>query len=112
MDKNYKVVFTAPKQVELVEWDMPNVGDDDILIKLAVSQISTGTELTMLEANVEEDSPWWQNIAFPNYDVGYSAVVRLLPLARMWILPNLAKESLFRLITKSTLSFPQMQQKD
>ena len=74
MDKNYKVVFTAPKQVELVEWDMPDVGDDDILIKLAVSQISTGTELTMLEANVEADSPWWQNIAFPNYDVGYSAV--------------------------------------
>ena len=74
MDKNYKVIFTAPKQVELVEWEMPQVGDNDILIKYQVSQISTGTELTMLEANVEPDSPWWENIVFPNYDVGYSAV--------------------------------------
>ena len=74
MDKNYKVIFTAQKQVELVQWDMPTVGDDDLLVKLTVSQISTGTELTMLEANVEPDSPWWENIVFPNYDVGYSAV--------------------------------------
>ena len=49
-------------------------GDEDLLIRLEISQISTGTELTMLEANVEPDSPWWENIVFPNYDVGYSAV--------------------------------------
>lgn len=74
MDQNYKVIFTAPKKAELVEWEMPVVGDDDILVRIGISQISTGTELTMLEANVEPDSPWWENIVFPNYDVGYSAV--------------------------------------
>ena len=30
MDKNYKVVFTEKGKVELVEWEMPKVGDKDI----------------------------------------------------------------------------------
>lgn len=82
MDKNYKVIFSAPSKAELVEWEMPQVGDDDILVKLSVSQISTGTELTMLEANVEPDSPWWENIVFPNYDVGYSAVGTVIAVGK------------------------------
>ncbi len=74
MQKNYKVIFPEQSKVELVEWEMPTVGPKDLLVKTVVSQISTGTELTMLEANVEPGSPWFSNIVFPNYNVGYSNV--------------------------------------
>ena len=78
MEKNYKVIFPEKKKVEVAEWAMPEVGDNDLLIKVDVSQISTGTELTMLEANVEPDSPWQQNIVYPNLCVGYSSVGRIV----------------------------------
>lgn len=78
MDKNYKIIFPEKSRVELVEWEMPRIGDGDILIKSEVSQISTGTELTMLECNVEPDSPWLENAVFPNYDVGYSMVGKVV----------------------------------
>lgn len=78
MDKNYKVVFTEKGKVELMEWEMPKVGDKDILVKAEVSQISTGTELTMLEGNVEPNSPWMANIVYPNYKVGYSMVGQIV----------------------------------
>ena len=66
MAKNYKVIFPEQSKVSLVEWEMPQPGVGEVLVQTIVSQISTGTELTMLEANVEPDSPWHQNIVFPN----------------------------------------------
>lgn len=73
MPKNYKVIFPENRKVALVEWEMPTLGPKDMLVKTIVSQISIGTELTMLEANVEADSPWMkENIVYPNYGVGYS----------------------------------------
>lgn len=66
MDKNYQVVFTARNKVELHEVDIPTPGPGQALVKSVVSQISTGTELTMLEANVDPDSPWMEiNIHYP-----------------------------------------------
>ena len=78
MDKNYRVVFPEKSKVVLEECEMPVVGDGDILVKTEVSQISTGTELTMLEANVEPDSPWQANISYPKTKVGYSAVGKVV----------------------------------
>lgn len=66
MDKNYKVIFSEKGKVEFVEWPMPEVGDDELLLKAEITQISTGTELTMLNGG------WNNNVAFPCYDVGYS----------------------------------------
>ncbi|MBE7014492.1 MAG: zinc-binding alcohol dehydrogenase [Ruminococcaceae bacterium] len=81
MSKNYKVVFTAQKKVELQECEMPVVGDDDILLKTEVSQISTGTELTLLEGNVEPDSPWMNDIHYPQ-DPGYSNVGKIVKVGK------------------------------
>lgn len=77
MEKNYQVVFTAKSKVELQEASIPEVKKGEVLIKTVVSQISTGTELTMLEANVDEGSPWLGNIEFPNYP-GYSNVGEII----------------------------------
>ena len=78
MEKNYKVMFPEKSKVALVECEMPVVGDGDILVKSEVSQISTGTELTILEANVEPDSPWQKNICFPKERIGYSVVGKVV----------------------------------
>ena len=78
MQKNYKVIFPEQCKVALVEWDVPQPAAGEILVRTLVSQISTGTELTMLEANVEPESPWHANIEFPNYNVGYSNVGRVI----------------------------------
>ena len=76
MDKNYRVVFSDIKKVEVEECEYPLLDDDQVIIKSLVSQISTGTELTMLEANVDEDSTWRHSdytVHFPEYP-GYSNV--------------------------------------
>ena len=78
MQKNYKVIFPEQCTAALVEWDVPQPAAGEILVRTLVSQISTGTELTMLEANVEPESPWHANIEFPNYNVGYSNVGRVI----------------------------------
>lgn len=79
LEKNYKVVFTEKSHVEVWETDIPEISADSVLIETEISQISTGTELTMLEANVDEDSPWWNNIRFPNFP-GYSNVGRVVKI--------------------------------
>ena len=73
MEKNYQVVFAAQSKVELQEAEIPEPKENEVLIKTLVSQISTGTELTMLEANVEPGSPWAESIKYPTYP-GYSNV--------------------------------------
>ena len=81
MSKNYKVVFTAQKVVELQECEMPVVNDNDLLLETEVSQISTGTELTLLEANVEPDSHWMENITFP-LEPGYSNIGKIIAVGK------------------------------
>ena len=58
MEKNYCVVFTGKKQVEIQECEMPTPGANEVLIKSIVTQISTGTDLTRLVQNVDENSNW------------------------------------------------------
>ena len=81
MDKNYTVMFTAKSQVELLECPIPEVGDDQFLVKLEMSQISTGTELTYLEGNIGEGSTWEKDIIFPRQP-GYSAVGKIVAVGK------------------------------
>jgi|AGTN01.2.fsa_nt_gi Threonine dehydrogenase and related Zn-dependent dehydrogenases len=76
-DKNYHVVFSEKGKVELLETEMLNFGDKEVLIQTELTQISTGTELTMLEANVTPDSTWARTIKFP-YFPGYSNIGTVL----------------------------------
>ena len=48
MEQNYQVVFTGQKQVELRETKIPAPGPGQVLIKSVLTQVSTGTELTIL----------------------------------------------------------------
>lgn len=74
MDKNYRVVFAAEKVAKIEECAMPGpLNADEVLIKTDVSQISTGTELSMLiPSDSEPDSAWVKSRSnFPVYP-GYS----------------------------------------
>ncbi len=83
METNYKVAFMAPKQPALIEWPMPEMEDDDILVKTEISLISTGTELTVLERNVEEGTPWAEGLKqYPIYHTGYSNVGRIVKVGK------------------------------
>lgn len=75
--KNIKVVFPEKKQVELVEADIPELRPNEALVETIVSQISTGTELTRLEGNVDKDSVLSNGIKYPLYP-GYSNVGKII----------------------------------
>ena len=81
MDKNYKVMFAAQRCVEIREEDIPEIADDQVLIETEVSLISTGTELTMLEANVGKDSAWRNAISYP-CNPGYSNVGTIVKIGK------------------------------
>jgi 2-desacetyl-2-hydroxyethyl bacteriochlorophyllide A dehydrogenase len=70
MEKNYQVVFTEKNKVELLEVPMPELKSGELLVKSLVSQISIGTELTLLEMNVDEDSTWVKGISGEDCDCG------------------------------------------
>ena len=70
--KNQRIVFTAPGVAELVDCPMPEVGANDVRVRVAVSSISSGTE----RANVSGDpnisyASTDQTVRFPRYG-GYS----------------------------------------
>lgn len=71
--KNYRVVFPSQCNVALEAYDLPALQPNEMLVKTNITQISIGTELTYLEANVEPDSPWWKFIQYPKIP-GYNAV--------------------------------------
>ena len=77
MEKNYRIVFTEQNKVAVEEFDMPEIGENDILFQTEISQISTGTELTMLQGNVEPDTPWAKSLKYPAYP-GYSNVSKIV----------------------------------
>ena len=77
MKQNYRVVFPEKNKVELEACETPTLRDDEVLFATEISQISTGTELTMLQANVEQGSNWENLLKFPNYP-GYSNVGRVV----------------------------------
>ncbi|MBR5248175.1 MAG: alcohol dehydrogenase catalytic domain-containing protein, partial [Lachnospiraceae bacterium] len=77
MDKNYTIVFPEKCCVEFREDIMPQPGANQVLIKTEITQISTGTELTMLEANVDPDSRWNNSLKFPVVP-GYTNIGRIV----------------------------------
>ena len=70
--KNQRIVFTAPGVAELLDCPIPEVGANDVRVRVAVSSISSGTE----RANVSGDPnisyvSTDQTVRFPRYG-GYS----------------------------------------
>ncbi len=73
-----RIVFTAPGKAELLEDTVPPVGPHDVLVELAVSTVSSGTERANVsgEPNVRCDRVLREAV-FPRYS-GYSSAGTVL----------------------------------
>jgi len=68
-----RVVFPARGRVELEEFDIPEVGPAQVVVRTQWSLISSGTERTVLHARFEPGTHWEPYGRYPSYP-GYSAV--------------------------------------
>ena len=70
--KNPNIVFTAPCVAEVIEKEIPTCGDNEVLIEIAVTSISAGTERANLigDPNISYGSA--PKVVFPR-QLGYSA---------------------------------------
>ncbi len=73
MTTNPTVVFTGPRQIVLEDREVPSPGSGELLIRTRTTLISTGTELTILEAKYPPDSQWARYGKFP-FVAGYDNV--------------------------------------
>ena len=69
-----RIVFTKPNTAELLSWEPETLTDEDILVRLTVSTISSGTERANLTGSksVSYNTPETKEAHFPRYG-GYSS---------------------------------------
>ena len=75
--KSHNIVFPEAQRAALVKEDVPAVGPDTILIKTALSHISTGTETTCYRGVFDEGTNWREWVQYP-FHPGYSLVGHVL----------------------------------
>lgn len=70
--ENTRIVFTKPYEVELVKSEInENIGDNEVLVKIEVSTISSGTERANLVGDKNVSISTTAEVPFPRY-CGYS----------------------------------------
>ena len=88
MDRNPTIVFTAPKQVAMEDRPIPEPKEGEVLIKTRCTLISTGTELSILNADYPPDSYWARYGKLP-FDPGYDNIGDIVRVGsgvdRSWI---------------------------
>jgi 2-desacetyl-2-hydroxyethyl bacteriochlorophyllide A dehydrogenase len=78
---NLTVVFPEPKRVVIEDRQMPNIGDDDMLVQTIRTVISIGTELTILNGEFPRDSAWDDYGKFP-FIPGYNNVGKVVDVGK------------------------------
>ena len=67
-----QIVFTAPMVTEILEVEMPKMGENDVLVKIERSSISAGTERANLVGDPSVSGASAPKVKFPR-TVGYSS---------------------------------------
>lgn len=75
--KSKAIVFSGPRQVELVQLDVREPGDREFTIQTLVTLISMGTELICYRGESDPGSHWHNWVKYPFYP-GYSCVGRII----------------------------------
>ena len=72
--KNQVIRFSAPGVAELIDIEVPTVTETEVLVKIEVSSVSSGTERANItgELNVNSKKPKPETACFPRYG-GYSS---------------------------------------
>jgi 2-desacetyl-2-hydroxyethyl bacteriochlorophyllide A dehydrogenase len=76
MGCNPTVVFVKPGEVALEQRDKPDPQGDELLIRTRCTQISIGTELTLLKGEFPAESIWGNLARYP-LEPGYSNIGRV-----------------------------------
>ncbi len=69
-----RIVFREKGEVELQTYELPDMGDSDLLVRTLYSLISTGTETTLLHQKYAPDSHFARMFSFPQIKTGVQAV--------------------------------------
>ena len=77
--KTQQIVFPKPREVLIVEKELPRLNNNDILIQTQNTLISTGTELTGLSGDYPANSYWSKFVQYP-WEPGYSNVGEVLEI--------------------------------
>lgn len=70
--ENKSILFTAPYVTEIVDSEVPAIGDNEVLVKLSRSSISPGTERANLVGDANTNSTRAPEVRFPRRG-GYSS---------------------------------------
>lgn len=81
MNKNYQIVFVKPKKLVLKEIKIASPKKGEVLIETLVTQISTGTELTIFSGEFPEKSAWANYAQYP-FNAGYSNVGKIIDIGK------------------------------
>lgn len=81
MDKNYQVVFVKPKEIKLKKTKMPVPKKGEVLIKTIITQVSTGTEMTILSGEFPQGSSWARYAKYP-FNAGYSNIGKVIDIGK------------------------------
>jgi 2-desacetyl-2-hydroxyethyl bacteriochlorophyllide A dehydrogenase len=73
-DTNPGVVFRAKRRVEIEHSPVPSPASGEVLIRTRVTMVSTGTELTVLEANASGESSVWAGYGRFPFAPGYNNI--------------------------------------
>lgn len=78
--ENTYICFTALGKVELLERSMPTMGKGEMLVQTILTQVSIGTEMSILmKNNIEVDSGWDTYGNYP-FDAGYINIGRVIKI--------------------------------
>ena len=72
-----RLAFTAKQQVLLEPFEIGSPGDDEVLIEIHISLMSTGTENIIYNRLFESGSHWDQWVKYPFYP-GYTSVGKVV----------------------------------
>ena len=75
--KSTAIVFTSPRQVDLVETEVPDPGEREFTIQTLVTLMSMGTELICYRGESDPGTHWHGWVKYPFYP-GYSCVGRII----------------------------------
>jgi len=71
------IVFTGPRQVDLVEVEIPEPGPNEFTIQTLVTLMSMGTEVICYQGESDPGTHWHGWVKYPFYP-GYSCVGRII----------------------------------
>ncbi len=74
--RGHRIIFPAKSQVRFEEFEVPEIKDEEILVRSICSLVSTGTEMTAFNGTFDPGTHWDRYVVYP-FKPGYSMIGRV-----------------------------------